>query len=109
MELNEIKEILKQIETITFSKHFYGEKVKLRAIAEEEIKTHLKAPDRLIVAEDQGDEPQGHKYALLFSKSNKYDLKVVISVKEESLNVITAHIQNIKKRKVYQQWLEKQK
>lgn len=109
MELNEIRDILKEIETITFSKHFYEEKVKLRAIAEEEIKTHLKLADKLIAVEDQGDEPQGHKYALLFSKSRKYDLKVVISVKEKSLNVITAHIQNIKKRKVYRQWLEKQK
>lgn len=59
--------------------------------------------------EDQGDEPQGHKYALLFSKSNKYDLKIVVSIKEKRLNVVTAHIQNIKKRKVYQEWLERQK
>lgn len=107
MELNETKEILKTIETITFSKHFYDEKVKLRGINEKEVKTNLKLPDKLIAAEDQGKEPKGHKYALLFSRSNKYDLKVVVSVKNKSLNVITAHIQNIKRRKVYRKWLER--
>lgn len=109
MELSEIKRILKTIETITFSKHFQEPKVKLRCISEEEITSNLKEPDKLLSAEDQGEEPQGHKYALLFSKSNKYDLKVVISIKDKSLNVITSHIQNIKRRKVYEQWLEKQR
>lgn len=108
MELSEIKKILKMIETITFSKHFY-EKVRLRGISEEEIVSNLREPDKLLFAEDQGEEPQGHKYALLFSKSRKYDLKVVISIKNKSLNVITSHIQNIKRRKVYEKWLEKQR
>jgi len=107
MGINE--NVLKEIETINFSKHFYDEKVKLRGINEDEIRTHLKSPHKLIAVEDQGDEPQGHKYALLFSKSNKYDLKIVVSIKEKRLNVVTAHIQNIKKRKVYQEWLERQK
>ncbi len=107
MEINEIKIILNEIETITFSKHFYEEKVKLRTITKEEIKTHLESLDKLIAVEDQGDEPQGHKYALLFNKSGKYDLKIVVSIKEKRLNVVTAHIQNIKRRKVYEEWLKK--
>jgi hypothetical protein len=63
----------------------------------------------LIDVEDQGDEEKGHKYAILFSKSNKYDLKVVISVKDKNVNVITAHIQNIKRRRLFGKWLKKLK
>lgn len=108
MEISELKAVLKEIETITFSKHFYDEKVRIRGVSEEDIKNHLKTTN-FIAMEDQGEEPQGHKYALLFSKSNKYDLKIVVSIKNKSLNVITAHIQNIKRRKVYQEWLKRQK
>ncbi|MEM5773195.1 MAG: DUF4258 domain-containing protein [Candidatus Aenigmatarchaeota archaeon] len=103
---NEIKKMLEASEEITFSKHFY-EKAKLRGINEEEIKNNLKNPKNLISVEDQGEEPEGHKYALLFSKSNKYDLKIIVSIKDKRLNVITSHIQNIKRRKVYEKWLKK--
>lgn len=104
-----MENILKNIETITFSKHFHDDKVRIRSITEDEIKSYLKSLGKLIAVEDQGEEPQGRKYAILFNKSNKYDLKIVISIKEKRLNVITSHIQSIKRRKVYQQWLEKQK
>ncbi len=109
MEIEEIKKILKTITTISFSKHFHEPKVRLRGISEDEITTNLKNPNKLLFVEDQGEEPQGHKYALLFSKSNKYDLKIVISIKDKNLKVITSHIQNIKRRKVYEKWLKKQK
>ena len=104
-----MKKILREVETVTFSKHFYDEKVRLRGLDEEEIKQYLKELEKLIQAEDQGEELKGHKYALLFSKSNKYDLKIAVSIKGKSLNVITTHIQNIKKRKAYEKWLGKQK
>ena len=109
MEINEIRSVVKDIEIITFSKHFHDEKVKLRGITEDDIKANLRSLDKLIAVEDQGEEPEEHKYALLFSKLNKYDLKAVVSIKDKGLNVITAHIQNIKRRKVYKQWLERQK
>ncbi|MBI2583372.1 MAG: hypothetical protein HYW25_01775 [Candidatus Aenigmarchaeota archaeon] len=109
MEVTEMKALLKEIESITFSEHFHGEKVKLRGIAEDEVNSHLASPLKLIDVDDQGGEPKGHKYSFLFSKSGKYDLKVVVSIKDKRLNVITAHIQNIKRRKVYEKWLGRQR
>jgi hypothetical protein len=109
MGIEKIQEILSSAEMISFSKHFYEPKVQIRGISEEEIKNNLKNPVKLISFEDQGEDLRGHKYALLFSKSNKYDLRIVISIKDKNINVITAHIQNIKRRKVFEQWLKRQR
>ena len=75
-----MKKVLKEAESITFSKHFGEEKVKLRGITAEEIKSNFNSPVKLIAVEDQGDDTKGHKYALLFSKSRKYDLRVIMSL-----------------------------
>jgi len=104
-----MKIVLKGIESVTFSKHFSEEKAKLRGITEEEIKDSINSNQKLVGVEDQGEEPKGHKYALLFSKSRKYDLRVVVSLKDNKVNVITSHIQNVKRRKGYEKWLEKLK
>lgn len=109
MDLDKIKEKLRSTEIITFSKHFYEPKVQIRQISEEEIRTNLRNPDNLIDFEDQGEDPRGRKYALSFKKSHKYDLRVLISIKDKSINVITTHIQNIKKRKVLEQWLKRRR
>jgi len=53
--------------------------------------------------EDQGEDLRGHRYALLFSKSSKYDLRIIISMKGKNI------IQNIKRRKVLEQWLKRQR
>lgn len=107
MNIDELKKTLKSIGTITFSKHFQ-KKSKIRGISEEEILSNLKNPETLENFEYQGEEPQGKKYALFFHKSNKYDLKVVVSIKE-ALNVVTAHIQSKRRRKVLDKWLKMQK
>jgi hypothetical protein len=109
MEIGEIQEILRCAEKITFSKHFYDPKVQIRGISEEEIKNNIRNPDKMISFEDQGEDSKGHRYALSFSKSNKYDLRIVISIKDKNVNVITTHIQNIKKRMVLEKWLKKQR
>lgn len=80
MNIDELKEKLKSIETITISKHFHL-RAKIRGITEKEILSYLKNPEALDHFEYQGKEPEGQKYALIFNKSNKYDLKVVISIK----------------------------
>ena len=59
--------------------------------------------------EDQGEDYRGHKYGLLFRKSNKYDLKIVISIKNKTLNVVTTYIQNRKRRKRLEKWLKMRK
>ncbi|MFQ6055677.1 MAG: DUF4258 domain-containing protein [Methanosarcinales archaeon] len=107
MNIEEMKKKLKSIKTITFSKHFHEPKVRLRGISEEEVKNHLRYPKKLEIVEDQGEDIKGHKYGLLFHKSNKYDLKVVVSIKNKSLNVITTYIQNKKRRKVFEKWLKR--
>lgn len=104
-----MKVALKETESVTFSKHFSEKKVRLRGITEEEMKKSLASPMRLIAVKDQGDDAKGHKYALLFSKSHNYDLRIIVSLKDKRLNVVTAHIQNIKRRKVYEKWLGKLK
>ncbi len=107
MNINELKEILKSIGTITFSKHFHL-RYTMRGITEREVQSYLRNPEALEYFEYQGEEPEGKKYALIFNKSNKYDLKVVVSIKE-ALNVVTAHIQSKRKRKVLDKWLKMQK
>ena len=109
MNIEEMKEKLKSIETITFSKHFFEPKVKLRGIKESEVTDNIRNPIKLEVVEDQGEDVKGYKYGLLFYKSNKYDLKVVISIKDKSLNVITSYVQNRKRRKVFEKWLRRLK
>jgi len=93
--------------SITFSKHFFEPKVRLRKLDEKEIIRNLRAPIKLEFVEDQGSNRRGHKYMLLFHKSNKYDLKIVVSFKGRGVNVITAHVQNKKRRKVYEKWLKR--
>ena len=109
MTVEKIRKKLRLIEKITFSKHFHGPKVRLRGITEEDVRRHLGDPKKLEVVENQGKGPKGHKYGLLFHKSNKYDLKIVISMKGDSINVITSYIQNKKRRKVFEKWLKKLK
>jgi len=104
----DIKDRLRAVEIFTFSRHFQH-KAKIRGISEEEVLSCLKNLQNLSYSEFQGDESQGSKYALLFRKSGKYDLKLVISIKDKTLNVVTAHIQNKKKRKVLEKWLKMRK
>ena len=108
MDVSEIRKALCAIQNISFSKHFQ-EKAKTRGIDEQEIMKCLASPDKLFETEDQGEDDKGHKYALLFKKSNKYDLRVIASVNGVNLNVITAHVQNIKRRKAYQKWVRKRR
>ena len=102
-----MKRKLQSVADISFSGHFFEPKVRLRKIDGKEIIQNLKSPKRLEFVEDQGSDSRGHKYMLLFRKSNKYDLKIIVSFKRKKLNVITTHIQNKKRRKVYEKWLKK--
>ena len=109
MDAEEVKKKLISSESITFSAHYYEPKVQIRSIPEKEIINNLKNPDKLLSFIDQGEEPAGHRYALLFSKSSKYDLRIAVSIKDKNIKVITSHIQNIKRRKVFEQWLKKRR
>lgn len=68
MKIDELKEILKSNEIITFSKHFQ-QKAKIRGIKEEEIRSCLRKPENIVQFEYQGIEADGQKFALIFNKS----------------------------------------
>ena len=105
MDIEKFKLLVKEIgvSNISFSNHFHLRE-KLRGISESNIIDKLKDCNGLILMEEKGAEPKGNKYKLLFKHMSNYDLKIVISVKDKHINVITAHIQNIKKRKAYKAW-----
>ncbi|HVA82547.1 MAG TPA: DUF4258 domain-containing protein [Candidatus Aquilonibacter sp.] len=107
MEKKEFAELLQGVSyEITFSEHFF-EKAKARNIRQEDVIRQVKSLEQLVEIADQGDDPRGHKYGLLFKTGlSNYDLKVVISLRSKSLNIITAHLQNVRKRKGYRKWLE---
>lgn len=95
--LGYIRTRLSRNRKIKFTRHFLEERLPERPLlSEQEIVLHLRNPLELKKAEYQPDAYAGEKYALLFHKSARYDLKIVISFTGERLNVVTAHI--VKKR-----------
>ncbi|MFH0929099.1 MAG: DUF4258 domain-containing protein [Candidatus Aenigmatarchaeota archaeon] len=91
--------------SINFSSH-YRVKAEKRNIDEGEILKAIKDVDSIILIEDQGLEPKGHKYLMLLQKSSRYDMRIIISIKKDKINIVTAHIQNKRRRKVYEKWLK---
>ena len=94
---------LRKIETITFSKHF-NEKAIIRGLNKDSLTGMLKNPEQITAVEYQGYENGGHKYGIPFNIMSNYDLRVIFSISGKGLNVITAHIQNVKKRKRFVEW-----
>jgi hypothetical protein len=105
MDIEKFRGLIKEIgiTNVSFSKHFHL-RSELRGIKESNIIDRLKDCENLILIEEQGNEPKGNKYKLLFKYMSNYDLIIVLSIKDGKINVITAHIQNIKKRKAYKAW-----
>lgn len=99
-------EILKGVEKITVTKHFKT-KAESRGIKEADVVNMLRDSKNLVAVTYQGYENGRHKYGILFKILSNYDLKVVVSVSGKELNIVTAHIQNVKKRKRFLTWLQK--
>ena len=111
MEPRQLRELIKEIQkngNVAFSKHF-DIKSTIRQLGMDEILLKLSKVGDAIAIEDQGEEPNGHKYALLFKKLSNYDLKIVVSIKDNSINIVTAYIVSKKRRAAYLKWLESQK
>lgn len=110
MKLEELKATIKSIQEITFSKH--AEEMintKERQITKEDILQCIKTRlDELNQFTDQGTEELGHKYKLIFYKSNVYDTVIVISIRPntKSLNIVTAYIENRAKKGRMDLWLK---
>lgn len=61
------------------------------------------------MVDDQGYDKNmqsSHKYGLIFKLFSNYDLRIVIAIEGKDIKVITAHIQNIRRRKAYKKWLQ---
>jgi hypothetical protein len=91
---------------LVFTEHFY-ERQRYRKISEAKIRECLEDLKDLIDVQDKGLTEHGrHTFSLLFKMLDNYDLRVVISVKEKDLRIVTAHIQDIRKRKGLRKWSE---
>ena len=61
----------------------------------------------MIDVQDKGLTEHGrHTFSLLFKMLDNYDLRIVISIKEKDLRIVTANIQDIRKRKGLRIWSE---
>ncbi len=97
-----VKSRLKSVQDIIVGAHVLN-KFNERPITEEQIKSMIWDPKNLVNAEIQKDEIS-EKYRLIFRKSGKYDLIIVIRLINSHLKIITAHIQNKKRTKITEKW-----
>jgi len=107
VEIDEFRVYLLQLNpNLVFTEHFY-ERQRYRKISEARIRERLKDCKDLIDVQDKGlTEHARHTFSLLFKMSDHYDLRVVISIKGKDLRIVTAHIQDIRKRKGLRKWSE---
>lgn len=106
MDVERMKALLGSVKEVAFTLHFDSSDVARRGIGREDAERALRDPDGLVSVDDQGGDLRGHKYALLFEKSSRYDLRVVVSILGGRINVITTHVQNRKRRKVNEKCLK---
>jgi hypothetical protein len=90
---------LRQIKEIDYSQHFEQDVNPIRDnVSKEKIENHLHDSSQLEAAECEADEHPRDKYLLFFDDSTKYYLKVVVSIADEYLNVVTSHV--VSKRRI---------
>ena|SRR3989344_9232691 len=88
-ELNHLRKLLENIETVKFSSHFF-KKTKERPISEGLIKEKIKQTKTLLKAEEQHNQTKTErKYKLWFKLSNKYDLVLICAFNKKTLYIIT--------------------
>lgn len=109
MDLERMRNILGRVEDINFTAHAKFRLEQRIEIDESMIIGNLRKPRKMVSAEIQQKGAGGVVYAVYFRKSNKYELKVVFSIDKRTLNIITAHIQNIRRRKANEKWLRKRR
>jgi hypothetical protein len=98
----EDEEVLKQeIESrdIRYTRHFEEKRLPRREnVTKDLIKKHLRDPVDLLEFVFEDDDHRREKYQLLFDKSSKYYLKTVLSMEDDSLYIVTAHVVNKTKK-----------
>ncbi|PSH01736.1 MAG: hypothetical protein BRC27_01080 [Nanohaloarchaea archaeon SW_10_44_10] len=99
----EFKQALNEIKRINYTRHFEEERLPNRVnLNKKTIEENLNSPSNLIDFEFEEDEHSRPKYQLVFDKSNKYYLKVVISFKRNEVFIVTAHIVNKRRKELSQ-------
>jgi len=91
----EFSEFLNIAEKMKLTHHFRVERLPRRPkISEELIKAHIENPESLLEFQYSDDEHSREKYECLFEKSSKYLLKIVLSVENRTIFIVTAHLVN---------------
>lgn len=97
--VDEMRELLEHVEVVDYSVHFEEDVNPDRDnVSKEKIERHLQNPETLEVVQYERDDHPRDKYLLYFDDSTKYYLKVVVSIADEYLNVVTSHV--ISKRRI---------
>lgn len=98
---SEIKKVIKSSE-IRYTKHFEEDVLSDRInITKKLVKSNLKNPKNLIEFQYEEDTHPREKYELLFDKSNKYYLMIVVSLEEKKyIYVVTSFVMNKEKTKI---------
>lgn len=84
---------------IKYTRHFKEQRLPRREnVSEKLIKLYLNDMSDLVDFAYSEDEHRRFKYELLFNKSTKYFLKVVLSMNRSEIYIVTAHVINKTKR-----------
>jgi len=94
-EDKEFERFLGECEEIELTHHFEHERLPRRPnISREMIEDYLSSLEDLIEFEYQEDDNPRPKYSCLFDKSSKYYLKIVLSVENKTIYIVTSHLIN---------------
>lgn len=89
----DIRRVLGLSRQTTYSKHFEEDVLPERSkISKDLIEEFTHPPKNLDGFNYEEDRLPWPKYILLFDKSNKYWLRIVISLREKHFEVVTAHL-----------------
>jgi len=84
---------------LEYTKHFEKDRLPYRKnISKELIREYIGDPKDLVEFSYAPDNHVREKYEVLFDKSSKYFLKIVLSVSSEKVYIVTAHIINKTKK-----------
>lgn len=98
-----IRKTLSRVSKINYTQHFEEERLPNRVnLSKDIIEEHLKSPRKLIEFEFEEDKHPRPKYQLVFDKSTKYYLKIVLSFDDNEVFIVTAHIVNKRRKELSQ-------
>jgi hypothetical protein len=92
-----------QSRKVNYTRHFERDRLPYRQnVTKNLIEKHLEDPKDLVKYKHEEDDHNREKYQVLFDKSTKYYLKIVLSMTNGDLFIVTAHVINKTKKKLSQ-------